>query len=108
MKKLKNEKELVKKAIAEFGKVDILVNNAGVSRRALIVDMPEEDWRDVIDTNLTGTQSEPPARFVAADFLSLGGGVGKTDSTGPAAGGGPAGRRTSSRRGTAPLRCDSV
>ncbi len=33
--------------------VDILFNNAGIHRRAPLVDMPEESWRAVIDTNLT-------------------------------------------------------
>ncbi|GHU25764.1 gluconate 5-dehydrogenase [Betaproteobacteria bacterium] len=33
--------------------LDILFNNAGIHRRASLVDMPEESWRAVIDTNLT-------------------------------------------------------
>ena len=37
-----------------FGKVDILVNSAGKTRRAASLDFSEEDWNDIIDTNLTG------------------------------------------------------
>jgi 3-oxoacyl-[acyl-carrier protein] reductase len=47
--------DMVKQTLNEFGQIDIMVNNAGISRRALIVDMPDEDWDDVIATNLTGT-----------------------------------------------------
>jgi 3-oxoacyl-[acyl-carrier protein] reductase len=46
---------IVQKALDEFGRVDILVNNAGITRDALIPRMSEEDWDQVIDTNLKGT-----------------------------------------------------
>jgi len=36
------------------GRLDILVNNAGIVRDALVPEMSEEDWRAVIETNLTG------------------------------------------------------
>jgi 3-oxoacyl-[acyl-carrier protein] reductase len=36
------------------GDLDILVNNAGITRDGLIARMSDEDWRDVIDTNLGG------------------------------------------------------
>ena len=36
------------------GAVDILVNNAGIARQDFLVDMNEEDWDAVIDTNLKG------------------------------------------------------
>lgn len=39
---------------SEFGRLDILVNNAGVTRRAELLDMSEEDWDYVLDTNLKG------------------------------------------------------
>jgi len=38
---------------AEFAPVDILINNAGIQRRAPLAEMTEEQWRAVIDTNLT-------------------------------------------------------
>ncbi len=37
-----------------FGSVDILVNNAGITRDTLIMRMKEEDWDDVLATNLKG------------------------------------------------------
>jgi NAD(P)-dependent dehydrogenase (short-subunit alcohol dehydrogenase family) len=42
-------------AVEAFGKVDILVNSAGRTKRAPTVDFPEDDWNDILDTNLTGT-----------------------------------------------------
>jgi len=43
---------LVKSAIDSFGQVDILVNNAGTTRDTLLLMMKEEQWDDVINTNL--------------------------------------------------------
>ncbi|RDV27424.1 3-oxoacyl-ACP reductase FabG [Alteromonas aestuariivivens] len=37
----------------EFGGVDILVNNAGITRDNLLMRMKDEEWQDIIDTNLT-------------------------------------------------------
>ena len=37
-----------------FGPVTILVNNAGITRDGLVVRMSDENWRAVVDTNLTG------------------------------------------------------
>ena len=39
---------------AELGGVHYLVNNAGVTRDAALWRLPEDDWQDVLDTNLTG------------------------------------------------------
>jgi 3-oxoacyl-[acyl-carrier protein] reductase len=41
--------------VQEAGDLDVLVNNAGLTRDGLILRMPDEDWRDVIETNLSGT-----------------------------------------------------
>ncbi|AJJ23276.1 TPA: 3-oxoacyl-ACP reductase FabG [Yersinia enterocolitica] len=38
---------------AEFGEVDILVNNAGITRDNLLMRMKDEEWQDIIDTDLT-------------------------------------------------------
>jgi NAD(P)-dependent dehydrogenase (short-subunit alcohol dehydrogenase family) len=40
---------------AEFGHVDILINCAGKIKRTPTLTMPEEEWQDILDTNLTGT-----------------------------------------------------
>jgi NAD(P)-dependent dehydrogenase (short-subunit alcohol dehydrogenase family) len=39
----------------EFGKVDILVNSAGITKRTPTIDLDEEDWAAILETNLTGT-----------------------------------------------------
>ena len=39
--------------IAEFGAVEILVNNAGITRDKLVMAMSDQDWNDVISTNLS-------------------------------------------------------
>jgi 3-oxoacyl-[acyl-carrier protein] reductase len=44
----------MKLLVAQAGAVDILVNNAGVIRDAPFFGMKDEDWDQVIDTNLTG------------------------------------------------------
>ncbi|HTX41044.1 MAG TPA: glucose 1-dehydrogenase [Acidobacteriaceae bacterium] len=46
---------LLGETLGRFGKADILVNCAGKIRRAPTLTFPEEEWRDIIDTNLTGT-----------------------------------------------------
>ncbi len=38
----------------ELGEIDILINNAGITRDGLFVRMSEQDWHDVIATNLDG------------------------------------------------------
>ena len=47
--------ELLKQCLEEFGKVDILVNSAGKTKRTPTVDVSDEEWDDILDTNLTGT-----------------------------------------------------
>ncbi|OOE48826.1 3-oxoacyl-ACP reductase FabG [Salinivibrio kushneri] len=37
----------------EFGDVDILVNNAGITRDNLLMRMKDDEWQDIMDTNLT-------------------------------------------------------
>jgi NAD(P)-dependent dehydrogenase (short-subunit alcohol dehydrogenase family) len=46
---------LIGKSVERFGKIDVLVNNAGLlGPRVAIEDYPEEEWRKVVDANLTG------------------------------------------------------
>ncbi len=50
----KSVEQAIGKIIEAEGKVDILVNNAGITRDNLILRMSLEDWKKVIDINLTG------------------------------------------------------
>lgn len=45
---------VIEKALATFGKIDILVNNAGTIKRSPAHEFSDEDWFEVINTNLTG------------------------------------------------------
>ncbi len=45
--------KVVEEVLETFGRIDILVNNAGIIRDGLLATMSIEDWKDVIDTNLT-------------------------------------------------------
>ena len=44
--------KLVDEVVAAFGSVDVLVNNAGITRDTLLMRMTEEQWDEVINTNL--------------------------------------------------------
>ena len=46
---------MVKEVINKYGKIDLLVNNAGITKDNLILRMTHNDFKDVIDINLTGT-----------------------------------------------------
>ena len=64
---LKAVREMVNAVKKEFGAIDGLVNNAGLTRDKVIVMMTEEDWEQVIRTNLTG-----PFNFIrAAVFMMM-------------------------------------
>jgi glucose 1-dehydrogenase len=45
---------LVKEAVTGLGFIDILVNNAGIEKNAAFIDVTEEDYRAVIEVNLSG------------------------------------------------------
>ena len=47
-------KEMVEEVIKEFGTIDVLINNAGITKDGLFIRMKEEDFNQVIDTNLKG------------------------------------------------------
>jgi len=51
---LKSVRDMVNAVKKEFGTIDGLVNNAGLTRDKVFVMMSEEDWSEVIRTNLTG------------------------------------------------------
>jgi 3-oxoacyl-[acyl-carrier protein] reductase len=44
--------DLVSQFAADFGKLDVLVNNAGITRDTLLMRMSEQQWDEVINTNL--------------------------------------------------------
>ncbi|HZS99119.1 MAG TPA: glucose 1-dehydrogenase [Terriglobales bacterium] len=46
---------LLKEACAAFGKVEILVNCAGRTKRSPTLEVPEEEWNAIMETNLNGT-----------------------------------------------------
>lgn len=49
-----NVKEMATKVIEQFGKVDILINNAGITKDAMMLKLEVDDFKQVIDVNLTG------------------------------------------------------
>ena len=48
-----SDAEEAARLVADAGEPDVLVNNAGLTRDGLLPRMPDEDWRDVIETNLS-------------------------------------------------------
>jgi glucose 1-dehydrogenase len=60
-------------AIEKYGTVDILVNNAGVQKDSEFLDMTPEQWRTVLDINLTGAflcAKEAAREFVRRGVIS--------------------------------------
>ena len=51
----KDCEQFIKQIVEEFENIDVLVNNAGITRDTLLMRMKEEDFKQVIDTNLIGT-----------------------------------------------------
>ncbi len=49
-----SQQQAVKKFIDKFGQLDVLVANAGVGNFGSIDELSVDDWKDTIDTNLTG------------------------------------------------------
>jgi 3-oxoacyl-[acyl-carrier protein] reductase len=48
-----SDPEQAKRLVEEAGELDILVNNAGLTRDGLLARMPDVDWREVVETNLS-------------------------------------------------------
>jgi len=51
----KSLEQLLAASLDRFGKVDILINCAGKIKRTPTLTMPEEEWAEIVNTNLTGT-----------------------------------------------------
>ncbi len=60
-----SEQKAVQSVIDHFGQLDVLVANAGVGHFAPIETLTEEDWKNTIDTNLTGVFNSVKASIEA-------------------------------------------
>lgn len=54
IRKMADVQRMYQTILDRWGKLDILVNNAGIYRDNLLLRMREEEWQDVLQTNLTG------------------------------------------------------
>ena len=76
-----------KEAIARLGGIDVLVNNAGISQIKLFSDITDEDWRKMMDTNLSSafyTSREASKAMVAQHagrIINIGSMWGKTGAS---------------------------
>jgi len=79
---------VMRETLAAFGRADILVNNAGIIRRANFLEFSEQDWREVLDVNLSAAfrlsqhfarnlvATKSPGKIIhTASMLSYQGGV---------------------------------
>jgi NAD(P)-dependent dehydrogenase (short-subunit alcohol dehydrogenase family) len=54
VRSLRQMQAVAERAISELGHVDILLANAGIASNAPIAEMSDQQWREMIDVNLTG------------------------------------------------------
>lgn len=80
----------LKKVLDDHEKIDILVNNAGITRDALLMRMTEEQWDDVIDTNLKSAYNtcraviRPMMKARSGKIINISSVVGLTGNSGQA------------------------
>ncbi len=58
-------KKVIEKALKKFKKIDVLINNAGVRRDKSLLMMELKDWKEVLDTNLSGVFNMCKASIVS-------------------------------------------
>ncbi|RAL26147.1 3-oxoacyl-[acyl-carrier-protein] reductase [Thermoflavimicrobium daqui] len=79
-----------KEVVSTFGRIDILVNNAGITRDNLLIRIKEDDWDQVIDTNLKGVflctkaVSRPMMKQRSGRIINISSVVGLTGGVGQA------------------------
>lgn len=82
--------QLVDDVVATYGKVDVLVNNAGITRDTLLMRMTEEQWDEVINTNLksafnlTKAVIRPMLKAKAGSIINMSSVVGVSGNAGQA------------------------
>jgi 3-oxoacyl-[acyl-carrier protein] reductase len=82
--------KLVDEIVKEFGRLDVLVNNAGITRDTLMMRMSEQQWDDVLDTNLksafamTKAAMKPMMKAKAGSIINITSIVGITGNAGQA------------------------
>ena len=80
--------EVIEEVVKKWGKVDILVNNAGITRDGLILRMTEDQWDQVIETNLKGifnyskAVARPMMKIRGGSIINMGSIVGLTGNAG--------------------------
>ncbi len=82
--------KLVDEVVKEFGSLDVLVNNAGITRDTLLMRMSEQQWDEVLDTNLksafalTKAAMRPMMKAKAGSIVNITSVVGVTGNAGQA------------------------
>jgi len=80
--------EVVNELVKAWGRLDILVNNAGITKDTLIMRMSEEQWDDVIETNLKSVFNyskavvRPMMKQRAGSVINIGSVVGVSGNAG--------------------------
>ncbi len=80
--------EVIDEVVQKWGKIDILVNNAGITRDGLILRMTEDQWDQVIETNLKGifnyskAVARPMMKIRGGSIINIGSIVGLTGNSG--------------------------
>lgn len=86
--KFEKADNVIQQIVSEWEKLDILVNNAGITRDNLILRMTEEQWDEVIDTNLKSifnyckAAAKPMMRNRAGSIINISSVVGLSGNAG--------------------------